>query len=266
MSREAGDPRRFDGLELVLGLLGASQGGFLGTDSSLTVADFARLRVKQWGKFARKQGLAYREGPEDAPLPGEARIAAMLRELQGSGFPMLGVAGLLDGIRDGRPVLGFASFEDQGEGRLGAYRFLCTPLPRAFPELTFDRSLNGSPSYRPVWQARIGECQVFKAPPAPKAEPAGLLARSPLGRAVSGKLDDLLGSSGPWLHTADIALAERFIDRAYRSYDPRVFQFPWTVRGSWLVSYHQDGQSGLIDDGKRARFLDALPAVARLLD
>lgn len=263
---QAGDGRPFDGLELVLGLLGASQGGFLGTDSALTVADFAKLRVKQWGAFARKQGFAYREGPGDAPLPGEDRVAAMLRELQGSGFPMLGVAGLLEGVRGGRPVLGFASFEDQGEGRLGAYRFLCTPLPRAYPELTFDRSLNGDRSYRPVWHAGIGECQVFKAPRAPGAEPGGLLKRTPLGRAVSGKLDDLLGSSGPWLHTRDLALAERFIERAYRSYDPRVFQFPWTVRGSWLVSYHPDGRSGLLDDGRRARFLDAVPVVAGLLE
>lgn len=266
MTRAAGDDRWVDGLELVLGLLSGTQGGFLGTDSALTVADFAKLRVKQWGKFARKQGFAYREGAEDAPLPGEARVTAMLRELQDAGFPMLGVAGLLEGDRDGRPVLGFASFEDQGEGRLGAYRFLCAPLPRAYPELTFDRALNGSPSYLPVWHKRIGECQVFKAPRPPKAEPGGLLARSTLGRAVSGRLDDLLGSSGPTLHTRDLALAERFIDRAYRAYDPRVFQFPWTVRGSWLVSYHHDGQSGLTDDGRRARFLDAVPAVARLLD
>lgn len=107
---------------------------------------------------------------------------------------------------------------------------------------------------------------MLDGPTPAKKRKRGLLARTPVGQAVAAVAGGLFGPITPKPHTASPEYGAAFIARASQPYDSHVFRYNWAVRGPWLVFYHYDGDQGLIDNGKRTAFLDALPLVRRLVD
>lgn len=230
-----------------------------GLDSQPTNRDFGELRARQWGKFAAKHGLAYSERPVRDEITADPETVAVFEDLREAGFPLNEVVGLLKGAWRGVDLLGFQTYEPIGEGRVQTYRIVCAPLGRDLPDLVHDRGFGGSGHARSAWFARRGGYEAVSVPP-PRAPGTGLLARSPVGKA----LDAVFGPVPPTVHTSSREFAERFFEAAYRDFDKRVFKRAWAVLGRRLVCVEAEGDTGMIAHGRRAEFLDDVVLVRRL--
>lgn len=233
----------------------------------LTPRDFGELRVKQWGKFARKHGLVYRDHPAPADVAADQRLVAMFTELRNLGYPLTHVSGLMEGSWQGCAFTSFHTYDATEEGRLRPYRFACVRLSRPYPDLVHDKGLSGTSRDKEAWYPALETYQVLDGPtPAKKERKRGLLARTPVGRAVAAAADGLFGPVTPKLRTASAEYGAAFVARASQPYEPHAFRYDWAVRGPWLVFHHYDGERGLVDNGGRAAFLNAFPLVKRLVD
>ncbi|WP_030144255.1 hypothetical protein [Glycomyces sp. NRRL B-16210] len=230
-----------------------------GPDSQLTNRNFGELRARQWGRFAAKHGFAYSEHPVPDEIAGDPAMVAMFEDLREAGFPLNEVVGLLKGAWRGVDLLGFQTYEPVGDGKVQTYRIVYAPLGREFPDLVHDRGFGGSGHARRTWYARRGGYEEVSVAP-PRAPRTGLLARSPVGKA----LDVVFGPVPPKVHTASREFGERFFEAAYRDFDKRVFKRTWAVLGRRLVFIEAEGDTGMIAHRRRAEFLDAVVQVRRL--
>ena len=255
---------RITWLDVAAGAVDGFDSGYLSTDSSLTERDFGRLRVKQWGKFARKHGLGYIENPTPADYAAHSSLFESLEELRSLGCRFEEASGLLQGSWQGCAIAGYHTNVPVERERVGPTRVIATRLPRSYPDLVWDRNLLGAnPGAQALaWYPNRSEYEVFTAPPKPSVKKPGLLARTPVGKAIG----EFFEGAPPRFSTTSPEFADRFVAACYRQFDERALKYTWFVRGNWLVFRHGEGDSGMIDHGKRAQFLDAVPLVKRLVD
>lgn len=234
-------------------------------DPKLTVQGVMEDGLKRWGRFARKHGWPYRIELPPAQIAADQRLRAFFAELQSLSVPVQGAAGFLEGEWQGVPFSSFAAYCPDQTGALHGFRFVCTPLSRAYPELLFDFRLGVYPEQRRFLYPGYADYRTAEGPRPPskfgKGKP-GLLSKVPGLREAKEFVDGVLAAP-PKLHTASEAYAAQV---ASRPYEPLVFKRDWMVRGHWLVMFEEEHIRAFGAPDETPGFLDALPAIKRLVD
>lgn len=247
--------------EIALDVISAD--GYGTADIEIEERHFGDLRIKQWGKFARKQGLDYRDQLDPQAVGNDAALVAMFEELRTFGLPLNAVGGLMRGRWHDCDLVSFHTYSVGERGNIGGYRMACAPLARRSAAFVFDKGMQYEPSGgHDHWYAALSQYSGVAGPKPPSSKKPGLLARTPVGK----KLGDIFAPLPPKIWTDAPDSAERFFASAYRQYDERAFKYDWAVTGSWLVVHHFDGQTGLMANGKASAFLDTVTLLKRLVE
>ncbi|MEV3938311.1 hypothetical protein AB0K52_20335 [Glycomyces sp. NPDC049804] len=252
--------------DLVEAAVGDGYGGTSGNDDypGLTVQGVAHSGIKRWGKFARKRGLAYRAELPAAEILADPELSAFFEEMRRVQIQVHGAAGFLQAEWQGVPFTSFAAYTVDQFEVLHNFRFVCTPLSRAYPDLVFDLRLNTTlPEQRSYFHPRFGEYKkVYGPKPPSKLKQSSVLGKVPGIREARKFVDDFL-SYPPNLHTDSEAYAAQV---ASRSYEPVVFKRDWMVRDRWLVMYEEEHIRAFGAPDETPGFLDALPRIKHLVD
>ena len=220
-------------------------------------------RIEQWGAFAREHGFSYRERLSPGEIESEPRIAGLVAEMRRLCFPLNEVAGWCEGSWQGVPFTGYAAIAFGAGGSWWPYRFICTPLQAAAPDLVHDSALRAKPPYHLDWYPLLSEYQVVEVPkPEERERRSGLLGRM-LDKGASMALDAVVGAGARDLHTASVEHAAAIASRAH---EQEVFRRDWAVKDRWLVVFEKEGQQGPNHATWTSNTLDAFAAVKRLVD
>jgi hypothetical protein len=228
----------------------------------ISVHDVAANGVKRWGKFARKRDLPYRKELPVAEVLADQRLTWFFETMRQLPIPVHGAAGYLEAEWQGVPFTSFAAYAMRETGALEAFRFVCTPLSRPYPDLTFDLRLNSYPEQRKHLYPRLGEYKKVDGPKPPSKLKPSVLGKVPGIRQARQFVDDFL-TYPPHVHTASEAHAAQVAERPY---EPLVFKRDWMVRGSWLVMFEEEHIRALGAPDETPKFLDALPHIRFLVD
>jgi hypothetical protein len=246
----------------------AVTGGYSTGDSPEVKASpqtVAGIRIKEWGKFARKRGLAYREALPIAEVLADPRLSAFFEEMRQMHLPVHGAAGLLEAVWQGVPFVSFAAYSVDEAETVRPFRLVCAALSRTYPDLVHDRRLAYAPQERRHWYPGHESYQHVEGPKPPPKKPGrepGLLGRTAVGREFRRAVDAFTNPV-PRLHTASEDYAAQV---ASRPHERIAFERDWLVRGRWLVLFEEEHLRGYGARDKTGEFLDALPAIKRLVE
>lgn len=246
----------------------AVTGGYPTDDSPEVKASpqtVAGIRIREWGKFARKQGLPYRQAIPIAEILADPRLSAFFEEMRRSHLPVHGAAGLMEAAWRGVPFVSFAAYSVDETETVRPFRLVCAALSRAYPDLVHDRRLAYAPQERRHWYPGHESYELVEGPKPPPKRPSrepGLLGRTAVGREFRRAVDAFTNPV-PKVHTASKEYAAQVASRPHES---AAFERDWLVRGRWVVLFEEEHIRGYGARDKTDEFLDALPAVKRLVD
>ncbi|MDA1363031.1 hypothetical protein O1R50_25685 [Glycomyces luteolus] len=225
----------------------------------------AGIRIKEWGKFARKQARPYRETLPIAEILADPRLSAFFEEMRQLHVPVHGAAGLLEAEWQGVPFISFAAYSVDETETVRPFRLVCAALSRDYPDLVHDRRLDYAPQERRHWYPGHESYERVEGPKPPPNQPGrepGLLGRTKVGREFRRAVEAFTNPV-PRLHAASKDYASQVSSRPY---EPAAFERDWLVRGRWLVLFEEEHIRGYGARDKTGEFLDTLPAIKRLVD
>jgi hypothetical protein len=233
-----------------------------------TPQNVARWRSEQWETFAREQGFAYIGNAFASVIEADPRLSAFFDDMRQLHLPLNEAGGLIEGAWKGVSFTSFTAFNFGEGGSLWPYRFVCTPLRDASPDLVYDSALQSRRPYHLDWYPRFAEYQLVNGPWKDRDEAKkapGLLGKTAFGRGLSKAVVDAVDDRlTPKLHTASL---ERAAVIASRPYEREAFAHSWAVRGRWLVVFAPERQQREeMAARESAALLDSLVAVKRLVD
>lgn len=246
----------------------AVTGGYATDDSpevKTSPQTVAGIRIKEWGKFARKQGLPYRQALPIDEILADSRLSAFFEEMRQAHLPVHGAAGLMEAVWQGVPFVSFAAYSVDETGTVRPYRLVCTPLSQVYPDLVHDRRLAYAPEERGHWYPDRESYEQVDGPKPPPKRPErapGLLGRTAVGREFRRAVDAFTNPV-PKLHTASRGYAAQVASRPHAR---EAFERDWLVRGRWLAMFEEEHIRGYGARDKTGEFLDALPHIRFLVD